>query len=204
MKKIKNKKGITILLFAAVGSVLILFTALILDVGRVYVYQEKLQSVADASAAAGAYAGQHTIINDWVDGSGNVKSSARVQINGDMAEAKAREIFRESLNTLNAQFTENGQPKIYFNYENDPKVSSRISKTALYEAGLIHVHVTGQIKGFLMGKPMTINRKATVYLNPDIASSTTTIYKNTVTIENNARLVIRDEQGRVILTENIN
>lgn len=152
---LKSEKGNVLPVVAVMLPVLILLGALVLDIGRAYVASQKLQSILDAAALAGANTG--VTINDGVN------PPYAVIPNPDGPNA-ATNLFYENYNTELKPYVDHSKTSLVIN----PEGSANLSNGKIHLVGTIEwkMWFGSFVKPFLGKDTIKITRDSWATVRP--------------------------------------
>jgi|LFRM01.1.fsa_nt_gb hypothetical protein len=137
---LKDSKGNTVIIVAIVMPVLLLFLALVADVGTLHVLRSQLQTIADASSLAGCTFTQDEVFVDYLsedavkwDGSKPVAVTVYIQLDKDLARQRAKSIADSNLEHISDSL-ENVHIEYYLRGEKTFKPGRTIYMAAVEKA----------------------------------------------------------------------
>ena len=182
VEKIKSKKGISTFWVLMFMPFVIAMLMVIIDSGRGMVYRMSLQAAADAMTTSA--------INSSTEISQNSYQGAKLnaKINKANALSTAKDLLSRNINP------ESGiaNVKAFYNFEGCGGVSSEDVKT-LYEGGVFNVNLTGTYRGLLSFTDIKVSVSST----SRIATKGNSTNANTVSIEDNKNIIVRDGKGNI-------
>jgi Flp pilus assembly protein TadG len=154
IRKLKEKRGSTMIFGYGIIVLALFLTVLIIDIGNAYVTKIHLTHIGDAMALAGGNYGSH--------GYYNTKGEPRAIVKSDLAESKANAIYNANVKNLA------GDVSVTKRY--NPPEGGRTSVEQYFD-GEFTVQLQGKVKTFLAGGMLDIpflqvNHKAKVKVRP--------------------------------------
>lgn len=185
MNKIKEKNGISIVFFSMFTVFFVFFLAIVLDIGKGYLYRQQLQAISDSVVVAGANYGGQIVYNDFGNG-----REGRIQIDASKAKKKIDELVRENLKTIPYK-----NVKISYNFDNK---LTKSQQNILYGAGVLRIDISLDVPGFIGSNILPVRTTAMTVL-----SSTSSAVKNHKVEVTRDRIRIYNAKNRLVLDEKL-
>lgn len=185
MMKFKKKDGISTVFFAVFTIFFVAFLALVLDIGKGYMYRQQFQAIADSAALAGANFGSEVV--ESIDG-----GDATIRINEKKAKDKVNELIKKNFEGLPVT-----NYQVIYNMDNK---LSRQKQNILYGAAVLRVEVVADIKPFIGKNSITVRSVSMTRLTK--ASTSSGVKDHNIKISN-TRIQIYNKNNQLILDEKL-